>query len=178
MGKELLMDEATLERVISRIAHQILEKCTDPTNIGIIGMQTRGVHLSNQLADVMNEIVKSTVPKGVLDISFYRDDYRTKQMDVKSTDVPYDINGKDIILVDDVLYTGRTIRAALDAIMDLGRPKSVRLVVLVDRGHRELPIRADFTGKKITTAENQKVAYHAEAIDGENSLWLLTDEEA
>lgn len=94
MGKELLMDEATLERVISRIAHQILEKCTDPTNIGIIGMQTRGVHLSNQLADVMNEIVKSTVPKGVLDISFYRDDYRTKQMDVKSTDVPYDINGK------------------------------------------------------------------------------------
>ena len=176
--KEQLMDKATLERTITRMAHQILEKCTNTKDIGVIGMQTRGVHLATALTEQLNAIENASIPLGVLDSTFYRDDYRSQQKKSKPTNVPFDINKKDIILVDDVLYTGRTVRAALDALMDLGRPKSVKLVVLVDRGHRELPIRADFTGKKMTTLANQSVEFHVEVLDGDDSLWLISKEEA
>lgn len=173
---ELLMSSEDIELVLTRIAHQILEQAQSLENLGIIGMQTRGVSLAKIIQSKIAQFTGTTLPLGVLDTALYRDDYRynLKQPTVKVTDIPYDINGKDIILVDDVLYTGRTTRAALDAIMDIGRPQSVRFVALADRGHRELPIRADFVGKKLTTGENQELSLKVKEIDGEeSSLWLV-----
>lgn len=177
MKKDLLLDGPAITRALTRIAHQILEKVDNHDNLGIVGVQTHGVPLSTELAATMNSIDTLTLPTGSLDISFYRDDYSSKTTTSRPTDIPFDVKGKDIILVDDVLYTGRTIRAALDALMDLGRPKSVQLVVLIDRGCRELPIRADFIGKKITTLSHQTIELHTQAIDGEDALWLMTEED-
>lgn len=176
---ELLMDSTTLDRALSRIAHQILEKSPNLDNLGIVGMQTRGVYLAQRITKKINEMEKTTLDTGILDITLYRDDYNMtfNQPEVQVTDIPFDINGKTLILVDDVLYTGRTVRAALDALMDFGRPKSIQLAVLVDRGHRELPIRADYVGKKTTTLTNQEVALKVSEIDGEDSLWLMQIEE-
>ncbi|MBD3346319.1 MAG: bifunctional pyr operon transcriptional regulator/uracil phosphoribosyltransferase PyrR [Chitinivibrionales bacterium] len=172
---ELLMDEQGIDLALTRMTHQILENHRDPSTFGIVGMQTRGVYLARRISNKINEALNTSLTAGVLDITLYRDDYRVafKQPNVQITEIPFDINGITIILVDDVLYTGRTVRAALDALMDFGRPKIIRLAVLIDRGHRELPIRADYVGKKTTTADNQEVALNVKEIDGEDSLWLM-----
>lgn len=176
---ELLMDATALDRALSRIAHQVLEKNPQLDNFGIVGMQTRGVYLARRIADKINAMEKTEFTPGILDVTLYRDDYRMafRQPEVQITDIPFDINKKNLLLVDDVLYTGRTVRAALDALTDFGRPKAIQFAVLVDRGHRELPIRADYIGKKITTLNNQEVALHVKEIDGEDSLWLMQIEE-
>jgi len=172
-----LLDGAEIQRIITRISHQILEKNSDLSSIALIGMQSRGVFLAKEIQKNIKEIEGIEIPLGVLDNTFYRDDYRSAfSHEPKVTDVPFDVTGRHIFLVDDVLATGRTIRAALDAIIDLGRPSAVRLVVLVDRGHRELPIRADFVGKKMTIESNEQVAYRVNEIDGEDSLWLMEKE--
>jgi pyrimidine operon attenuation protein/uracil phosphoribosyltransferase len=172
---ELLMDANAIDRALTRITHQILEKNQNLKKFGIVGMQTRGVYLAKRIAEKINSLEKTSFTAGVLDITMYRDDYRMalKQPKVKITNIPFDINGIDMVLVDDVLYTGRTVRAALDAITDFGRPKSIQLAVLVDRDYREMPIRADYVGMTINTRKNQEVALKVKEIDGEDSLWLI-----
>ena len=176
---ELLMDAHALDLALTRIAHQIIERNTDLQNLGIVGMQTRGVFLARRIVAKLNAIESPGLVAGTLDVTLYRDDYRIafKQPQVRVTDIPFDINGRTIVLVDDVLYTGRTVRAALDALMDFGRPKSIQLAVLIDRGHRELPIRADYVGKKTTTLTNQEVSLKVLEHDGEDSLWLTEQRE-
>lgn len=176
---ELLMDAVALDLALTRITHQILERNRDFSKFGVVGMQTRGVFLAKRIAKKINELAKVDILSGTLDATLYRDDYRIafKQPTVKVSDIPFDINGMNVVLVDDVLYTGRTVRAALDALMDFGRPKTIQLAVLVDRGNRELPIRADYVGKKITTLPNQEVDLNVSEIDNEDSLWLTELEE-
>jgi len=176
---EKLMDAETLDRTLTRIAHQVIEKNPGLKDLGIVGMQTRGVFLAKRIADKINKLEGTDLAYGILDVTLYRDDYRVafKQPEVKVTDIPFDINGKNILLVDDVLYTGRTVRAALDALTDFGRPRKIQLVALVDRGHRELPIRADFVGLKTTTLKNQEVMLRVSEIDEEDVLWLTEIEE-
>ena len=148
--KTVCMDADEIERSLTRIAHQILETNKGAGNIALVGIVTRGDLLAKRLAEKIEAIEGTKVPLGKLDISFYRDDFATHlSPEVHSTDILFDLDGKDVVLVDDVLYTGRTIRAALDALMDIGRPSTVQLAVLVDRGHRQLPIRADFVGKNV-----------------------------
>ncbi len=176
---ELLMDATALDRALSRIAHQVLEQNPNLDNFGIVGMQTRGVYVARRITDKINAMEKTALVPGILDVTLYRDDYRNafKQPEVQITDIPFNINNINLLLVDDVLYTGRTVRAALDALTDFGRPKSIQLAVLVDRGHRELPIRADYIGKKITTLKDQEVDLRVREIDEEDSLWLMQLEE-
>jgi len=173
------MDSHALDLALTRITHQILERNRDFSKFGIVGMQTRGVYLAQRITSKINELEKVNLVSGTLDVTLYRDDYRNafKQPKVQITDIPFDINEMNLVLVDDVLYTGRTVRAALDALMDFGRPKSIQLAVLIDRGNRELPIRADYVGKKITTLRNQVVSLKVSEIDGEDSLWLMELEE-
>ena len=147
--KTVCMDADEIERSLTRIAHQILETNKGAGNIALVGIVTRGDLLAKRLAEKIEAIEGTKVPLGKLDISFYRDDFATHlSPEVHSTDILFDLDGKDVVLVDDVLYTGRTIRAALDALMDIGRPSTVQLAVLVDRGHRQLPIRADFVAER------------------------------
>ena len=176
---EQLMDNHGINLALTRITHQILERNRDFSTFGIVGMQTRGVFLARRIAGMLNDIEHLSLESGTLDTTLYRDDYRVafKQPEVKVTEIPFDINGMNILLVDDVLFTGRTVRAALDALMDFGRPKSIQLAVLIDRGHRELPIRADYVGKKITTLPNQVVSLKVSEVDEEDSIWLMELEE-
>ncbi|MEQ3362584.1 bifunctional pyr operon transcriptional regulator/uracil phosphoribosyltransferase PyrR [Raoultibacter massiliensis] len=175
--KSVCMDAEEIERSLTRIAHQILEHNRGADNIAIVGIVTRGDLLAKKLADKIEEIEGTKVPLGKLDISFYRDDFLTHlSPEVHATDILFNIDGKDIVLVDDVLYTGRTIRAALDAIMDLGRPATVQLAVLVDRGHRELPIRADFVGKNVPSASDENVRLFLEEVDGISAVEILSIE--
>jgi pyrimidine operon attenuation protein/uracil phosphoribosyltransferase len=168
------MDEAEIERALTRIAHQILETNHGADNLALVGIVTRGDTLAKVLRDEIEHIEGKTIPFGHLDISFYRDDYMTHLApEVHGTHIPFDINGKDVILVDDVLYTGRTIRAALDALMDMGRPSTVQLAVLVDRGHRELPIRADYVGKNVPSAANENVRTFLKEVDGRSEVEIL-----
>lgn len=169
------MDNVALERALSRIARQILDRNPDLATLGIVGLQTRGVFLARRIVSRINNIEGTSIKAGILDVTLYRDDYRRpfKQPKVQVTNIPFGIDEKNIVIVDDVLFTGRTVRAALDALIDFGRPRTIQLAVLVDRGNRELPIRADFTGKEIITADNQEVALKVKEIDGEDSLWLV-----
>lgn len=172
--KSVVMDAAEIERSLTRIAHQILEANHGPENIALVGIVTRGDLLAKTLAEKIKSIENSEVPLGKLDISFYRDDVLTHLApEVHGTDIPFSIDGKTIVLVDDVLYTGRTIRAALDAIMDYGRPSAVQLAVLVDRGHRELPIRADYVGKNVPSSSEENVRLFLEEVDGVSSVEIL-----
>ena len=165
--KSICMNEEEIDRALTRMAHQILEANKGAENLALVGILTRGDLLAKKLRDRIEEIEGIQVPLGALDISFYRDDFMTHfAPEVHSTDIPFSIDGKTVILVDDVLYTGRTIRAALDALMDIGRPASVQLAVLVDRGHRELPIRADFVGKNVPSASDESVRLFLEEVDG------------
>lgn len=177
--KELskVLDSEKLNRAITRIAHEILEKNSGASDIAIIGIQTRGVYLAKRLAKNIDEIEGNKTEQGTLDISFYRDDIsKHPQPVVKKTEIEFDITGKSIILVDDVLYTGRTIRAAMDALTDYGRAKSIQLAVLVDRGHRELPIRPDYIGKNIPTAPNERVDVRLKEEGGDDSVILCYQE--
>ncbi len=168
----LIMDEKTIRRALIRVAHEIVERNKGAENLAIIGIKTRGAYLAERLASLIQEIENVQVPVGYMDITLYRDDIQTKldQPIVQKTEVMFDVANKIIILVDDVLFTGRTIRAALDQLIDFGRPKSIQLAVLVDRGHRELPIRADYTGKNIPTALNEQVVVKIREIDREDSV--------
>ena len=172
--KSVVMDAAEIERSLTRIAHQILEANRGADNLALVGIVTRGDLLAKRLADKIEEIEGKRVPLGSLDISFYRDDYRTMfAPEIHETRINFSLDGKDVVLVDDVLYTGRTIRAALDAIMDLGRPKTVQLAVLVDRGHRELPIRADYVGKNVPSARDENVRLFLEEVDSVSAVEIL-----
>ncbi|MBI1937075.1 MAG: bifunctional pyr operon transcriptional regulator/uracil phosphoribosyltransferase PyrR [Ignavibacteriales bacterium] len=173
--KAKIIDEDGFGRTITRLAHEILEKNKGSKNIVLIGMRTRGVYIGERIRDKIKEIEKFEPNFGVLDVTLYRDDFRTrlKQPEISVTDITFDVNEKDIILIDDVLYTGRTIRAALDALMDLGRPHTIQLCVMVDRGHRELPIKADFVGKNIPTSINEEVRVNIKEVDEEDSVYLV-----
>ena len=165
--KSVCMDADEIERSLTRMAHQILEANKGADGVALVGIVTRGDLLAKRLASKIEQIEGVPVPLGKLDISFYRDDFMTHfAPEVHSTDISFDIDGKIVVLVDDVLYTGRTIRAALDALMDFGRPARIQLAILVDRGHRELPIRADFVGKNIPSSLNENVRLRLKDIDG------------
>lgn len=157
--KAVILDKASIERTLSRITHEILERNKGIEDLVFIGIRTGGVHLARRLAKKVGEIEKKEVPVGILDITLYRDDLRTKkeQPSLRKTDIPFSITDKKVVLVDDVLFTCRTIRAALDSLMDLGRPSLIQLAVLVDRGHKEIPIRADYVGKNIPTSQTESV---------------------
>lgn len=176
--KAKLVDKEGLDRILTRIAHEILEKNKGSQNLVLIGMRTRGEFLAKRLQRKIKEIEGVELPFGVLDVTLYRDDFRTrlKQPQVSVSDITFDINEKDVILVDDVLYTGRTVRSALNALMDFGRPATIQLCILVDRGHRELPIRADFVGKNIPTSLNEEIKLKVEEYDGEDAIYLVEAE--
>lgn len=165
--KSVCMNASEISRATVRIAHQILEANEGVENLAIVGIVTRGDVLAKRIADAIQAIEGARPDVGKLDISFYRDDFMTYlNPTIHSTDISFDIDGKDVVLVDDVLYTGRTIRAALDALRDIGRPETVQLAVLVDRGHRQLPIRADYVGKNIPSSKDENVRAYLEEADG------------
>jgi pyrimidine operon attenuation protein/uracil phosphoribosyltransferase len=173
--KKLIMDKAALKRCIAQLARQIIRRNRGVKNLVIIGMQTRGVVIAKAIASKIKKFEKREVPVGILDVTLYRDDFRVafKRPVVKVTNIPFSIEKKDIILVDDVFYTGRTVRAALHELIDFGRPKSIQLAVLVDRGHQELPIRADYVGKFIKTSKNEEIAVKVEEIDKKDAVYLM-----
>ena len=170
----VVIDADRMGRTLARIAHEILERNRGVEEIALVGIRTRGVPIARRLAQAIKEINGHDVPTGALDITLYRDDLMRHpvgpQPVVRRTEIPFSIDGKRILLVDDVLYTGRTIRAALDALIDFGRPQSIQLVVLVDRGHRELPIKADYVGKNLPTAASESVQVHLTEIDGRDEV--------
>jgi pyrimidine operon attenuation protein/uracil phosphoribosyltransferase len=178
--KAVVMDAVAVDRALTRIAHEVLEGNKGPEGLALAGIVTRGAVLASRLAERIREIEGAEVPVGTIDISFYRDDVATRlNPEVHRTDIPFDPAQRCVVLVDDVLFTGRTIRAAMDAVMDYGRPACIRLAVLVDRGHRELPIRADYVGKNVPTSGRERVCVHLTEIDGEDSVVILEcDEEA
>ena len=173
--KGRLMSASEIERTLVRLAHEIVEKNDGAGNLGLVGIKRRGVPLAQRVAVLIEKIEKSPVDTGVLDISFYRDDLTTSgpRPTVNKGDIGFDVNGRDIVLMDDVLYTGRTIRAALDALFDHGRPKSVQLLVLIDRGHRELPIQATFTGRSIPTSSREIIEVKLKEVDDDEQVLLV-----
>lgn len=173
-GTKVLTSE-DVKRTLYRLAHQVLEKSPNPEDIVILGVQTRGVYLAQRIQKIIRELENFEVPLGILDITFYRDDLTAigPKPEVKETKISFDLNDKVVVLVDDVLYTGRTVRAALDEIMDFGRPKRVELLVMIDRGHRELPIRADFVGKNIPTSPRERVEVRLQELDGKDEVVVI-----
>jgi len=169
---KLLLDAPSLQRALTRMAHEILEKNKGVEGLALIGIQTRGVILAQRLKKAVQEISGHEVPTGILDINLYRDDLTkvSEQPVIRKTVIDFDLDDQTIVLVDDVLYTGRTIRSALDALIDFGRPKKIELAVLIDRGHRELPIRADFVGKNVPTTENEIVHVRLTETDGQEEV--------
>lgn len=167
--KAIVLDEQAIRRALTRIAHEIIEKNKGIDHLLLVGIRTRGIFIANRLAERINQIEGRDVPVGDLDITLYRDDLTTKTVDheplVKGLHIEKNIQDQTVILVDDVLYTGRTVRAALDALIDIGRPSSIQLAVLVDRGHRELPIRADYVGKNIPTSSSEKIVVELSEVD-------------
>ena len=161
-----IMDSSDIERAVRRMAHEILERNHGIANLAVVGLQTGGVPLAQSLADAIGDIEGNDLPVGTLDVAFYRDDIGIRPvLPEEVTNIPFDVNGRVIVLVDDVLFTGRTIRAALDALGDYGRPRAVQLAVMVDRGHRELPIRPDYVGKNLPTRRDELVNVHSEGVD-------------
>lgn len=175
-GKKVLMDEAAMSRALTRIAHEIIEANKGANDLVLVGIETRGVPIAKVLAAKIKEIENSEVPVESINITFYRDDLEKKfeQPVMGERPIYADINNKGVILVDDVIFTGRTVRAAMDALMDKGRPSFIKLATLIDRGHRELPIRPDFVGKNIPTSRAEIVNVHLEVVDGENVVLLDT----
>ncbi len=169
------MDEKTIDRAVTRTAHEILERNKGTENLALLGIRTRGVPLAQRIQGKIKEIEGADLPLGILDITLYRDDLSTiaKLPIVNGTQIDFDVNDKKLVLVDDVLYTGRTVRAALDAIVDIGRPSAIQLMVLVDRGHRELPIRADYVGKNVPTSKKEIIKVNLKEVDGENSVLIV-----
>ncbi|MBR0293209.1 MAG: bifunctional pyr operon transcriptional regulator/uracil phosphoribosyltransferase PyrR [Acidaminococcaceae bacterium] len=177
--KTSIMDADGIRRALIRIAHEITEKNRGVENVALVGIRTRGVPLAARIAEEIQKIENVSVPTGSLDITLYRDDLTTMGYNpvIHGTEIDFDVTGKHIVLVDDVLYTGRTIRAALDALIDMGRPKSIQLAVLIDRGHRELPIRADYAGKNVPTSRKEtiEVALQEEGKTDEVILGEIAD---
>lgn len=167
------LDSQEIRRALTRIAHEITEKSHGAENLVLVGIHTRGVPLARRLAKLIGDFESCDVPVGELDISLYRDDVQERPARLRSTFIPCDVTDRTVVLVDEVFYTGRTIRAAMDAITDLGRPASIQLAVLVDRGHRELPIRPDYVGKNLPTARHETVDVHLVEMDGEDSVWIV-----
>ena len=178
MGKRLkaeLMDEAAMGRAIKRIAHEIIEHNKGTERLMLIGVQRRGVPLAQRIGALIMQEEQVELPVGSLDITFYRDDLSqlAEHPQVCATEIPADVTGMNVVLVDDVLYTGRTARCAMDAVMDMGRAKTIRLAVLIDRGHRELPIRADYVGKNVPTSRQEMIEVNLAEIDGVNAVNLM-----
>lgn len=173
--KARVLDKDTLHRSLMRIAHEILEKNKGTKDLCLIGIRNRGAYLARRLSECIERIDQVKVAVGVLDITLYRDDLTLIAAGplVHKTEIDFDISDKNVVLVDDVLYTGRTVRAALDALIDFGRPKSIQLAVVVDRGHRELPIRADYVGKNIPTSQNETVEVRLEETDGQDEVVIV-----
>lgn len=167
--KAIVLDEQAIRRALTRIAHEIIERNRGIDNCILVGIKTRGIYLANRLAERIEQIEGKSVPVGEVDITLYRDDLSKKTKDhepmLKGTSIPNNVTNQKVILIDDVLYTGRTVRAAMDAIMDMGRPSQIQLAVLVDRGHRELPIRADFVGKNIPTSGSEVIVVELLEVD-------------
>ena len=176
--KAKIMDEDAIEKALMRISHEILEKNRDIKNLAIVGIRNRGEFLACRIADNIKKISKTEVPIGILDITLYRDDLTevAEQPQVHETKIDFDISDKNIVLVDDVLYTGRTIRCALDELIDFGRPLRIQLAVLIDRGHRELPIRADFVGKNVPTSLKEAVEVCLKESDGKDEVVICEKE--
>jgi pyrimidine operon attenuation protein/uracil phosphoribosyltransferase len=178
LSDRTLMSAEDVQRALVRVAHEIVERNKGAENLILVGMQTRGVPLAKRLAATIKGLEGINVPVGSLDISLYRDDLSSLSLKptVHRTDIPVDVTDKQIVLVDDVFYTGRSIRAAMDALMDLGRPQSIQLAVLVDRGHRELPIRADYVGKNIPTSKNEEIKVDIKEVDGEDKVIIVSSD--
>ena len=171
--KALILNESDIDRILKRISHEILERNKGAKNLVFVGIQKRGVPLARRIANNIKELEGTEMFAGKLDISFYRDDVAKRvKPNVEITVIPFAIDGKDVILVDDVLFTGRTIRASLDALTDFGRPRTIQLVVLIDRGHRELPIRADYVGKNMPTSLNERIEVSLKETDGKDSVTI------
>lgn len=168
------MDEAAMKRALMRIAHEIAEKNKGVENVRLVGIRRRGVPIAETIAANIRAIEDRDVECGSLDISFYRDDLTTYRDDpeLKKTELPFDVNDRDVVLVDDVLYTGRTARAAIEAVISCGRPRTIQFAVLVDRGHRELPIRADYVGKNVPTSKSEMIEVRLPEFDGETAVYL------
>ena len=176
MSKKVIMTKEDIKRTLARIAHEIIERNEFLENVILVGMHTRGVPLAKRLAANIETFAGFDIPVGALDISLYRDDLSSlnRQPVVKHTDIPDSVDGKSIVLVDDVLYTGRSIRAAMDALTDLGRPQLIQLAVLVDRGHRELPIRADYVGKNMPSSRHEEIQVRLEETDGVDEVAIVS----
>jgi pyrimidine operon attenuation protein/uracil phosphoribosyltransferase len=169
---EMILDKKSIKLALNRICHEIVERNGGTENVVIIGIRTRGAYLAERIAKILGRIGKAKVPVGIIDITLYRDDIQDKldQPLVQKTEIPFDIGNMIVVLVDDVLYTGRTVRSALDAIIDFGRPRAIQLAVLIDRGLRELPIKADFAGKEVATTPRERVEVHVKEIDGDDNV--------
>ncbi|AWE06601.1 bifunctional pyr operon transcriptional regulator/uracil phosphoribosyltransferase PyrR [Lysinibacillus sp. 2017] len=176
----VLLDAPSMNRAVTRIAHEIIERNKGIDEVIIVGIKTRGAYLAKRLAERIETIEGKAIRTGELDITLYRDDLSTKQVNdqalVQQVDIEYQVSDQKIVLVDDVLYTGRTVRAALDAIMDLGRPSQIQLAVLVDRGHRELPIRADYVGKNIPTAGHERIVVNLVEVDDQDIVQIVKED--
>ena len=176
MSAKIVMTAEDIRRTLARIAHEIIERNKVTDNLVLVGLHTRGVPLAKRLAENIERYEKSKLTVGALDFSLYRDDLDPSEArnTVQHTDIPSDINGKSVVLVDDVLYTGRSIRAAMDALIDLGRPRSIQLAVLIDRGHREMPIRADYVGKNIPSARHEDIQVRLVETDGVDEVAIVS----
>ncbi len=177
MAEKIIMNRQDIRRSLARISHEIIERNKSAENLIFVGMRTRGVPLANRLAENLNGFERLKIPVGALDISYYRDDLELldEKPAVQHTDIPVNVNNRSIVLVDDVLYTGRSIRAAMDALIDLGRPHSIQLAVLIDRGHRELPIRADYVGKNIPSARDEEIKVRLQESDGVDEVVIINN---
>lgn len=177
MAEKIVMNEDEIRRALVRIAHEIIERNHGCSDLVFAGMVTRGAPISRRLSEIIKGFENIEIPTGTLDIGLYRDDisYHSLSRQLRRTVIPTDITAKNVVIVDDVLYTGRSIRAAMDAIMDFGRPKTIQLAVLIDRGHRELPIRADFIGKNLPTAKDEEVEVRVKEIDGIDEVAIIRE---
>ena len=173
--KAQLMDEAAMNRALMRISHEIAEKNKGVENVVLVGIRRRGEPIARQICRTIEKIEGVPIPCGSIDIGYYRDDLRplSEAPQVRRTELPFDVEERDVVLIDDVLYTGRTARAAIEAVFSCGRPRSIQFAVLVDRGHRELPIRADFVGKNVPTSRSELVEVRLPEYDGETGVWLM-----
>ena len=177
MKSKEVVDALTMKRAITRITYEIIERYQGIENVVLIGIKTRGIFIAQRIAQRLKELENIEVPVGELDITLYRDDKKQEleEAELHDSNIPVSLEGKEVILIDDVLFTGRTIRAALDAIMDFGRPKRIGLAVLVDRGHRELPVRADFVGKNIPTSTKEEIIVEMQELDGRDRIVIKTE---
>lgn len=174
--KAVILDAKAMQRAIARISYEIIERNKGVNGLCVVGIMRRGVNLAERIVDKIEEVEGRRVPLGILDITAYRDDRRAEAGHSDGTNLPFEVESKKIVLVDDVIYTGRSVRAAIDALMDKGRPQNIQLAVLIDRGHRELPVRADFIGKNVPTSREETVFVAVKEVDGEDQVVILEED--